>query len=213
MSGGYLVVDDTQALGIIGSGPEAEAPYGAGGGGSLRWSQVDDPNIIMVSSLAKGFGVPVAILAGSRALVKHFEAKSETRVHTSPPSSVVFHAAERALAVNQARGDALRTRLAHLVHQFRKQLAARGLSTTGGLFPVQTLRLVPELDARLVYKRLLDLGVRSILLQPRCKRGVEISLLITALHRFADIERAVHAIEKAVRHARMHTRKRLEMHR
>jgi hypothetical protein len=33
---GYLIMDDTQALGIFGYAPDAEAPYGHGGGGMLR---------------------------------------------------------------------------------------------------------------------------------------------------------------------------------
>jgi 8-amino-7-oxononanoate synthase len=116
--GGYLILDDTQALGILGRSPGVGAPYGKDGGGSLRWSQTSSSQIIMVSSLAKGFGVPVAVLSGSRVWIERFESQSETRLHTSPPSTAVFHAAEHALAVNRARGDALRSRLAHLVRHF-----------------------------------------------------------------------------------------------
>ncbi|HEU0299526.1 MAG TPA: hypothetical protein VFR37_08735, partial [Longimicrobium sp.] len=35
-AGGALVVDDTQALGILGAEPDAHPPYGRGGGGSPR---------------------------------------------------------------------------------------------------------------------------------------------------------------------------------
>jgi 8-amino-7-oxononanoate synthase len=210
-SGGYLILDDTQALGILGHLPSAQAPYGKGGGGSLRWSRVFSPNIIVVSSLAKGFGVALAALAGSNTLVERFAAQSETRVHCSPPSSAMLHAAEHALAVNKARGDALRSRLARLVRQFRERLAALGLSTTGGLFPVQALRPMPRLEAQLVHSRLLALGARTVVRQRRCKRGAVISFLITALHRPADIDQAARAAAEAVRHARAHTRKMMEM--
>ncbi len=82
--GGYLILDDTQALGILGCAPESGAPYGIGGGGSLRWNDVGGPDVLVVSSLAKGFGVPLAVLAGSSAIIRRFEAKSETRIHNSP---------------------------------------------------------------------------------------------------------------------------------
>src|SRR5262245_38188986 len=59
--GGRLVIDDTQALGILGRHPRPLAPYGGGGGGSLRWSKLASPDVIVVASLAKGFGVPVAV--------------------------------------------------------------------------------------------------------------------------------------------------------
>jgi 8-amino-7-oxononanoate synthase len=200
--GGYLVLDDTQALGILGHSPGVGSPYGKSGGGSLRWSRASSSQIIMVSSLAKGFGVPVAVLSGSRIWIERFESQSETRLHTSPPSTAVFHAAGHALAVNRARGDALRSRLAYLVRQFRKHLSTCDLSTIGSSFPVQILRRIPKLDAQRVHSRLLDLGIHAVLHRPRCKRGVALSFLITALHRFADIERAGLALAEAITHVR-----------
>jgi 8-amino-7-oxononanoate synthase len=197
--GGQLIVDDTQALGILGHSPGLEAPYGRGGGGSLRWSSLGGPDILVGSSLAKGFGVPVAVLAGSAAMVRQFEAKSETRVHSSPPSIAVIHAAEHALAVNQEAGDALRLRLAQLAHHFCNGLAEVGLSAIGGLFPVQTLAPIPELDAALLYERLLRLGVRTVLRRSHSDHGPLISFLITALHNQTDIDRAVDILARAIR--------------
>lgn len=156
--GGYLVLDDTQALGILGHSPGPDASYGRGGGGSLRWSNVSGPEVLVVSSLAKGFGVPVAVLAGSNAMVQWFEDKSETRVHCSPSSIAVIHAAEHALAVNEKHGDALRLRLAQRVRYFRNRLAQIGWPTTGGLFPVQTLMPIPTLDTRKLHTQLLRRG-------------------------------------------------------
>ena len=94
-AGGYLVLDDTQALGILGEQPSDSNPYGTGGGGSLRWHGVFGPHIIVGSSLAKGFGVPLAALSGSRALIERFREHSETRIHCSPPSVAAIHAAHR----------------------------------------------------------------------------------------------------------------------
>ena len=34
--GGHLIIDDTQALGILGSHPGPDVPYGRGGGGSYN---------------------------------------------------------------------------------------------------------------------------------------------------------------------------------
>jgi hypothetical protein len=99
--GGLLILDDTQALGVLGSAPKPDAPYGHDGGGSLPWSGVGGPDVLVGSSLAKGFGVPVAVLAGSETMIGRFKATSETRVHCSPPSLAVIHAAEGALEVNR----------------------------------------------------------------------------------------------------------------
>ena len=59
------MLDDTQALGILGEGPTKSNPYGIGGGGSLRWHDVFGPHIIVGSSLAKGFGAPLAAFAAA----------------------------------------------------------------------------------------------------------------------------------------------------
>jgi 8-amino-7-oxononanoate synthase len=83
--------------------------------------------VLVISSLAKGFGVPVSALSGSGDVVRWFEERSETRVHCSPPSVAVIHATEHALVVNQERGDALRQLLAQLVGLIRKKLAEVGL--------------------------------------------------------------------------------------
>jgi 8-amino-7-oxononanoate synthase len=196
--GGYLILDDTQALGILGHSPEPKAPYGKGGGGSLRWHQVRGPEVVLISSLAKGFGVPVAVLAGSEAVVRRFEECSETRVHCSPPSVAVVHAAEQALAVNRNYGDALRLILAQLVCHFRRRLAEAGFRAAGGLSPVQTLAPVLGLHAAVLHDRLSRAGLRTVLRRVHAKQGARISFLLTARHRFEEIDRALDQLADTV---------------
>jgi 8-amino-7-oxononanoate synthase len=194
--GGHVVLDDTQALGVLGR--QGGTAYGRGGGGSLRWQDIRSPDVIVGSSLAKGFGVPMAMLAGSASLIRRFEAQSETRLHCSPPSVANLRAAEHALAVNRADGDHLRRYLAQLVRRFRAGLRAIGLAADGGLFPVQTLRPA-GVAAEVLYERLLDLGIHTIVIR-RCREiGAQVAFLITALHRSSDIDLAVEAIRRAMR--------------
>jgi 8-amino-7-oxononanoate synthase len=198
--GGILVLDDTQALGVLGHSPEAPyagAPYGKGGGGVLRWSDVSGPDVLVGSSLAKGFGAPVAALCGGRALIERFEIKSETRVHCSPPSAAAVRAAEHALAVNRTRGDALRSRLARLVSYFRRRLAEIDLSAAGGLFPVQTI--ATGIDAATVYERLRRANVRTVLSQGGNGREARISFLLSARHHPNEIDYALDALAQAMR--------------
>ena len=61
---GELFIDDTQALGILGSKPSYSNTYGVGGRGTLAWHGVEHREAIVVCSLAKGFGAPIACLAG-----------------------------------------------------------------------------------------------------------------------------------------------------
>jgi 8-amino-7-oxononanoate synthase len=192
--GGQLIVDDTQALGIFGYSIGPAAPYGNGGGGSLRAAQLSDPSMLVISSLAKAFGVPLAMIAGSRATIRRFEAQSQTRVHCSPPSLAALHAAEHALNINDRSGDELRRRLAQRVRHFRMRLASVGLRATGGLFPVQTLRLKPERATIEVHNRLRDYGIETVLQRDRNGRPRRLSFIMTARHRHSEIERAVTAL-------------------
>jgi 8-amino-7-oxononanoate synthase len=197
-AGGLLVIDDTQALGILGHSPGPEQPYGWGGGGSLRYQNISGPELLVVSSLAKGFGAPLTVLSGGREMVRQFEAGSETRVHCSPPSAAAIHAAEHALTLNAEVGDALRAQLAQRVQQFRHQLAAVGLSADGGMFPVQTLKPLPHLDVGRVHRQLLNLVVRTVLRRGCDGGGPHLSFIITARHRPDELDRAVQALAMAV---------------
>lgn len=195
--GGSVVVDDTQALGVLGT-PASGHPFGRGGGGIARWRRLSSPDLIVVASLAKGFGVPVAAVAGSDAAVRRFLARSETRVHCSPPSNAHLHAAIAAMRVNASRGDALRNHLARLVSQFRTGLGRHGIPLTPGLFPAQSVRADTRLDLEGAHRRLADLGVRTVLSRPRCRRGVALSFIFTAALQPSDITRVVNAVEVAL---------------
>lgn len=194
-AGGVLVVDDTQALGIWGEGPAPNLPYGRGGGGSLRRWGIEGPELLLGASLAKGFGAPLAALSGSREMVARFAAESRTRVHGSPPSVPAVRAAARALALNRARGDRLRERLARAVARFREELAEAGVRRiAGGDFPVQTLPGVA--DAGGVHARLAAEGIRAVL---RAAPGPVLTFLLRADHEEHDLARAARAVARAAR--------------
>ncbi len=186
---GWLIVDDTQALGVFGRRVESTDPYGSGGGGSLQYFNLRDPGVVVVSSMAKAFGAPVAILGGSQAFVEMFRENSATLVHCSPPSAAAISALHRALQLNRRFGDLLRCRLAERVARFRRGL--RGLHAVDTLFPVQPLKLPGRIDPHSVYRELLGLGVRSVLHRDSSDGGPRISFVLTARHRLSEIDHAV----------------------
>jgi 8-amino-7-oxononanoate synthase len=191
--GGLLVVDDTQALGIFGPARGASSPYGKGGGGSLRKFGLRHPRIVVISSLAKAFGVPIAMLGGSGAVVDEFRKNSNTRMHCSPPSAAVIAAARHALEENHRMGEALRSRLTQRVSQFRRGLKPYGVLASGSLFPVQPLRMHRDVDARAVYQHLLDRGIQAVLHRDS-RSDAHCSFVLTARHRSVDIDKALEAL-------------------
>lgn len=196
--GGLLVLDDTQGIGLMGESPDRLHPYGRGGGGTLRRHGVTGNDILVASSLAKGFGVPVAVLAGADEMVRLLAKRSETRMHCSPPSSAVVAAAGHALTLNSIHGDTLRRRLAALVERFRSGIAETGLSTTGKLFPVQTIIPFRGLDVPALHARLLGSGIQTVLQKSRRSGEPLLSFIITADKRITDIDNALEALDKAV---------------
>lgn len=196
-AGGYLVVDDTQALGILGTRPSAAHPYGIGGGGTLARLGVARERVVFVASLAKGFGAPLAAVAGPRTILQQIEHASPTRVHCSPPSVAALAAAARSLAISRSHGERLRTQLWNAVRYFRDRMTAAGLRLGPGMFPLQTLLHPRGDDAVTLFRTLHARGVRAVLSDSSEGHGrsrARLTFVLTARHTAAELQYAVSAI-------------------
>jgi 8-amino-7-oxononanoate synthase len=198
--GGLVVLDDTQSLGLFGEGITGDRPWGGGGGGTPAAYGSDAANVVVVSSLAKAFGAPLAALLGPHEVVERFAKLSETREHSSAPTAADLAAGMRALRFNATRGDATRARLVRRIRLFRAALAEGGLSVAGGLFPIQTLADIDGSRAAALHECLERREVRTVLRTGRAGRG-RISFVITARHSTRDLLRAADAVIDAVRGA------------
>jgi 8-amino-7-oxononanoate synthase len=201
-AGGRLVIDDTQAIGVLGASPSPAEPYGRGGGGSLRHSGLSGEEIVLVASLAKAFGAPLAMLAGSKAAVERFAARDGTLVHCSPPPIPSVAAALRALAVNAAHGEPLRARLRARVATLRRALQARGFTVRGGLFPIQRVPVDGAAAALDWQARLARRGIRVFVQRSRCRREIALTFIVTARHGEAELQAAAEALAAAARGGR-----------
>jgi 8-amino-7-oxononanoate synthase len=196
--GGQLVVDDTQALGIVGRPAGKAAPLGVGGGGTLAWYGLRGPHVHSGSSLAKGFGAPLAVLLGSATALGKVASEGATRIHTSPPSMASIAAARAALSTNAATGDLLRARLARRVAHFRAGLAGIGAQPISALpLPMQTVALPAGQSARAVLAALDALKVRALITEG-CGGGPVLSVILTARHANSDIDRLIDALAAAL---------------
>lgn len=200
--GGCLLIDDTQVLGLAGceGGGSLRRLGGAGGMRAPLPTLAPacaTPTILVGASLAKAFGAPLAVLAGSRAMIARFDAGSRARVHASPPSAAAIAAAQRALRVNRRCGACLRERLWRRVRQWRQRMAALGLRCRGGNFPVQSVALRPGIGAAgamALHTRLRGEGIEAVL--QHTGAGLALTFLLRADHSAADIDRAAGALQR-----------------
>src|SRR5262249_50632918 len=126
-AGGRVIIDDTQALGVLGREPTPVTPLGVGGGGTLAWHGLSSPHVVARASLAKAVGAPLAVLIGTSETVGRIARDGEPRIHTSPPSVADIASGCNAVAINRTQGDHLRARLVRLVELLRKELRKLGL--------------------------------------------------------------------------------------
>ena len=205
--GGSLVVDDTQALGIVGAPAIGNvAPLGLGGGGTLAWYGLHGPHVCVGSSLAKGFGAPLAVLLGTETTLDGIASDGETRIHSSPPSVAAIAAATRALDDNATSGDLLRARLLRRVSQLRQGLARIGARMLASLpLPVQMIALASKQAARAVLAALEARDIRAIVTKT-CAGGVALAIILTARHAAADIDRLIDALASVLRSNPHHDR-------
>ena len=196
---GVLLVDDTQALGILGADPSDADHYGRGGGGTLVWLGVDPGAAIVVASMAKGFGAPVALTGGRREIVERLVRDGDTRVHCSPPTVPDLVAAEHTLATNDERGDELRRRLAKRVVRLRDGLRELGMRPRVDDFPIQPVGPFRLPTARRLHDGLRRRGVRTVLQKSRCSQAAHVTFIVTAMHRLADVDAALATLAGALR--------------
>jgi 8-amino-7-oxononanoate synthase len=201
--GGSLIVDDTQALGILGTRRLYDSgPYGKGGGGSLCWHNVGArarKNVLLVSSLAKAFNVPLAALSGDMGAIRAFEAASRTRVHCSPPAVAAICAMSHALSVNEKTGDRRRLHLSGLVDRFQTRMASIGLNPIGNFFPVQAIA-VPEGWTSLGFVAALRRhGIHTVATRSSEMPKTRVSFVLSAAHAQSDVDELVHAVGRLLK--------------
>ena len=220
--GGLLVLDDTQAMGVLGRGGNIQCPtanvqcpsphgkwltansqWPLGGSGLLRHLGIRSERVLSISSLAKAFGAPLAVLAGSERLVADFRERSETRVYAGQPSATAVQAAARALALNCTSGDTLRERLFRNVVFFKKEMAALGLCTQSGFFPAQIITNLSGEAARRAHHALARQGIRTVLVADHSGTA-RLCFLVTAEHTPAAVGAAARITAQALQTLQRH---------
>ena len=195
---GNIIIDDTQAFGILGERSHNATPYGIGGGGTLKWLNIYDDSIVTVTSLAKAFGVPMAIMSGTSGFILAFKEASKTRVHSSPVSLVHLQAALNAFRINYHKGDQLRSRLWQNVCLLKNKLKESGIQQGGGIFPVQNISCRSRHETIKLFDRLKKNMIRTILISQHDGRLPVISSIIRCDHTTRDIAALANLVGKEI---------------
>ena len=107
--------------------------------------------------------------------------------------------------MNHTYGEVQRRRLAELVARLRQCLTRAGLIALRGLpFPVQSFFSAHWPDAGILYRALLQRGVRALLTRACDELALRLTFLVTARHRLAEIDFAGRALDSALRPAGAH---------
>ena len=197
--GGHLIVDDTQALGVLGAAAGATMPLGRGGGGTLAWYGLRGPHISAGCSLAKGFGAPLAVLLGAKDLVTQIAREGDSRVHTSPPSAADIAAARAALIANATGaiccGPVSRGASASCARAW--PVSAHACSAPCPC-RCRRSRCPPRTPARAVLAALDRRSIRALVTKA-CQGGLSLTVILTANHAAADVSHLIDALAAVLR--------------
>jgi 8-amino-7-oxononanoate synthase len=202
-----VVVDDTQSFGLLGrrdpsdrTSEGAAAAWGRGGGGTLPWSSIgarSRGDVLTVTSLAKSFGAPLAVIAGPAHLIADVAA-GPTQIHTSPPTEPDLLAARNALGTNRLCGGRLRDLLWDRIQRFRSALAATGLLPAASV-PVQPIGPFPPAVALDLHHRLSRYGVRTVVQRRHDDpRSASVVFALTLEHTPDHIDTAARLLTQAL---------------
>ncbi len=192
-----VYVDDAHGLGVIGSDPTPQNPYGNGGGGIVRHLGLDPARFIYVSGLSKSFSSMAAFITLRNSEERHKLQRTGSIIFSGPVPVASLATAIRGLEINQKRGAELRARLLAVTRQVIASVDSAGLqrsSTTE--FPIVNVvigSLRPVVHAsRLMWDEGVLLTPSVFPAAPLNRGGLRMSL--TASHTDEELERAHRAL-------------------
>ena len=197
MHDAMLVVDDSQALGVVGPGSGRARPLGTGGTGTVAAAGLTGDGVtVLVASTAKAYGVPMAFVAGPALVIDRLRTAGPTRTHSSQPSAADVAALHRALDIDEARGDRLRRGLADRIGVFVRAFDGAPVRARPSTFPFVVLDLPAGTDPHLVEEFLRQRRVRASVV--RGHHRPHLAFLIRVDHTGSELVTAAALVRRAV---------------
>jgi 8-amino-7-oxononanoate synthase len=188
--GGTLIVDDAHATGVL----------GRGGGGTLQHFELDDPRVVITTTLSKALGCFGGAIAGSRELVNRARERSRAFVCSSPIPPALARAGSAAIREIERDPSRIR-RLRANVAELRTRFAAIGLPAPIDDLPVFPFALQSVERMRGVHEQLLELGILAPYVRypdgMNERRGY-FRVALSSEHTREDIAGLASALERAI---------------
>ncbi len=186
-----LYVDDAHGFGVVGERPDATHPYGFRGNGIVRHFDECYDNLVLVGGFSKAYSSLMAFLALPTDMKNLLKVAAPTYLYSGPSPTASLATVLAGLAVNDNRGEMIRTGLHRKTATILKTVHALGLSTpnVSGL-PIIELPLADADNIDAVGDFLFSQGIYVTLaaypLVPRDQVGFRVQ--VTAANSNEDIE-------------------------
>lgn len=112
--GATLYIDDAHGFGVLGANPDAELPYGHGGGGVVQHFGLGYENIVYVSGLSKAFSSMAAFVTVRNQDERRLVNAASTMIFSGPIPVASLATSLAGLEVNRREGDARRAQIHRL---------------------------------------------------------------------------------------------------
>lgn len=172
-----LVVDDCHGLGVL----------GPNGQGAVSHAELDDPRVIITTTLAKGLGCYGGAVMGRASFVKKVRDRAWVYRNSTPVPPAIAEAVRESLRIvstDPAVVRGLRTN----INAVREALEPFGFDLPPANIPIFTFHLPSEKSMEAVHGRLLERGVLVPLIDyPGGPAPRYFRLVVTAAHTSSDI--------------------------
>jgi 8-amino-7-oxononanoate synthase len=179
--GALLYVDDAHGFGLLGEDPDEAHPYGRRGNSIVRWAGESYDDVVLVGGFSKSYSSLMAFLALPTSLKNLIKVAAPTYLYSGPSPIASLATVLSGMALNETRGDAIRSSLARKTAVVLDTVRALGMSTpnTSGL-PIIELPLEDADDIDLVGDFLFERGIYVTLaaypLVPRNQVGFRVQV-------------------------------------
>jgi 8-amino-7-oxononanoate synthase len=190
--GAVLYVDDAHGMGVIGErSPVESSPYGLRGNAIVKHSGETYDDIILVGGFSKAYSSLLAYLALPTALKNRLKVEAPTYLYSGPAPVASLATVSAGLAVNEKRGDQLRTHLYRLTSKLLTHVRGLGVHTLNtDETPIVEIPISPDHDLITVSETLWQAGQYVTLAPypgvPRDEIGFRVQL--TAAHTEAQVD-------------------------